>query len=248
MVRLVSALLLGVGVLSCMGVDMAMRMCVCMRVQRMGDKASVGNCTALTGMPVRLQWQLAVPVRMQGDRSCACCCQRRLCPVSLVLILTPGSLRPLCSANRYGFNPGSNLMISTEVAAVTVSRVAVTTTLSASAGGISVLFYKYFRHHVWDTSAVCNGVLGGLVAITGPCAVVEPWAALICGFCAGLFMYFGEWFILHICKIDDPVSAIAVHGFCGMFGVFFTGLMAKPFYVAEVYGGYSFKDSYTEKR
>ena len=147
----------------------------------------------------------------------------------------------------YGFNPGSNLTISSEVAAVTVSRIAVTTTLSAAAGGLSVLFFKYLRHRVWDTNAVCNGVLAGLVAITAPCAVVEPWAALICGVCAGLFMSFGEWLMLHVCKIDDPVSAIAVHGFAGAFGVFFTGLMAKPAYVYEVYGGYAFGDSYSEK-
>ena len=147
----------------------------------------------------------------------------------------------------YGFNPGSNLMISTAAASVIVARVAVTTTLSAAAGGISVLFYKHLRNHVWDTNDLCNGVQAGLVAITAPCAVVEPWAAIICGFCAGLFMYFGEWLMLHVCKIDDPVSAIATNGFGGVFCVFFTGLMAKPAYVYETYGSYAFGNSNAEK-
>lgn len=42
----------------------------------------------------------------------------------------------------YGFNPGSNLMVSSSTAAVVVSRIAVTTTLSAAAGGLTALGYR----------------------------------------------------------------------------------------------------------
>lgn len=31
-----------------------------------------------------------------------------------------------------------------------------------------------------------NGCLGGLVSVTGSCGVIEPWAAVITGFVAGL--------------------------------------------------------------
>jgi Amt family ammonium transporter len=37
-------------------------------------------------------------------------------------------------------------------------------------------------------------------------------------------------------QIDDPVSAFALHGGVGIFGVLFPGLLARPEYVEEVYG------------
>lgn len=43
---------------------------------------------------------------------------------------------------------------------------AVCTALAGGAGGIAALLFTYFRTRTWDTEAVCNGVLSGLVAIT----------------------------------------------------------------------------------
>jgi ammonium transporter, Amt family len=43
------------------------------------------------------------------------------------------------------------------------------------------------------------------------------------------------WVFLKL-RIDDPLSAAPMHGFGGMWGVFFTGLLAKEEYIAEAYG------------
>nr|AAM43910.1 putative amt protein [Chlamydomonas reinhardtii] len=140
----------------------------------------------------------------------------------------------------YGFNPGSNLTIATTASAIVVSRVAVTTTLSAGAAGLTGLFWRYMRTSTWDTVLVCNCCLAGLVGITCSCSVVEPWAALICGFVAA-FVFIGfEYVVLYKMKIDDPVSAVALHLFCGVWGLLFPGLLAQPTYVADVYGAYGF--------
>ncbi|EFJ40314.1 hypothetical protein VOLCADRAFT_69712 [Volvox carteri f. nagariensis] len=136
----------------------------------------------------------------------------------------------------FGFNPGSNLIISTPLAAQTVSRVAVCTAMSAGAGGVGMLLYKYLVTRSWDTVAVCNGVLAGLVAVTGASAVIEPWAAIICGLIAAVLFCLFDYLTLYVLKIDDPVSAFPLHGGVGMFGVLFPGLLARPDYVQQVYG------------
>lgn len=39
---------------------------------------------------------------------------------------------------------------------------------------------------------------------------------------------------------DDPVSAVALHMACGVWALLFTGLLAKPQYVRDVYGSHGF--------
>jgi Amt family ammonium transporter len=71
-----------------------------------------------------------------------------------------------------------------------------------------------------------NGALAGLVAITAPCAFVEPWAALVIGGIGGYLVVRGVE-ILDKLQIDDPVGAVPVHGFCGVWGTIAVGLFGK---------------------
>jgi Amt family ammonium transporter len=122
----------------------------------------------------------------------------------------------------YGFNPGSTL---SALDFEGIGRVAANTTLAASAGGLMAMFWVYPRSKKWDLGMTCNGLLGGLVAITCPCYWVSPAGAVIIGLLAGivvpLSVDFMEW-----CKVDDPIGAIAVHGFCGIWGTLSLGLFA----------------------
>jgi ammonia channel protein AmtB len=43
------------------------------------------------------------------------------------------------------------------------------------------------------------------------------------------------WLFLKL-RIDDPLSAAPMHGFGGLWGIFFTGLLAKQEYVQQAYG------------
>lgn len=124
----------------------------------------------------------------------------------------------------YGFNPGSALGLSGNGALI-AANCAVTTTLAAAGGCITtlaiLLIQNYFStgHMVWDVIGAGNGALGGLVGITAACAVVEAWAAVAIGVVAG-FIYVGASnFVAHVIKVDDPLDAIAVHAFCGMWGL-----------------------------
>ena len=71
-----------------------------------------------------------------------------------------------------------------------------------------------------------NGALAGLVAITAPCAFVEPWAAIAIGAVGGVLVVFGVMFLDKI-GVDDPVGAVPVHGFNGIWGTLSIGLFGK---------------------
>lgn len=124
----------------------------------------------------------------------------------------------------FGFNPGSAGGLSGN-GAIVAANCAVTTTLSAAGGCVTTLALLLLKnyistgHVVWDVIGAGNGALGGLVGITAACSVVEAWAAVIIGVIAG-FVYVGSsYFVAHIIKVDDPLDAVAVHAFCGAWGL-----------------------------
>lgn len=141
----------------------------------------------------------------------------------------------------YGFNPGSFTKILSAYPAggyygqwSAIGRTAVTTTLAGCTAALTTLFGKRILSGHWNVTDVCNGLLGGFAAITAGCSVVEPWAAIICGFVASLVLI-GCNKLAEILKFDDPLEAAQLHGGCGTWGVIFTALFATEKYVREVY-------------
>jgi Amt family ammonium transporter len=122
----------------------------------------------------------------------------------------------------YGFNPGSTLSAMDYDG---IGRVALNTTLAASAGGLIAVFFGYWRTEKWDVGLAINGFLGGLVAITAPCYWVEPLGAVIIGAVAGLVVPLATDALEHL-RIDDPVGAVPVHLACGIWGTWAVGLFA----------------------
>jgi Amt family ammonium transporter len=78
-----------------------------------------------------------------------------------------------------------------------------------------------------DISMMLNGALGALVAITAASGFVAPWAAIVIGIGSGFIAVFGVIWVESI-GIDDPIGAVAVHGFSGVWGTLATGLFAVP--------------------
>ena len=140
----------------------------------------------------------------------------------------------------YGFNPVSTLAFEYME---TAARVAVTTTLGAAAGGVTALSIHYSLTKSLDVGPMCNGILAGLVSITGNCVVIEPWAAALIG-AIGAAIYYGFSALLRKLKIDDPLDASSVHGACGAWGVIAAGLFAKQKYVLNDYGAEGGADDY----
>jgi Amt family ammonium transporter len=105
------------------------------------------------------------------------------------------------------------------------------TTLAACAGGIAAEFVSYYMVRKWDTAAIVNGFLAGLVAITCPCYWVSDVGSIILGGVAGVLVI-GAMELLEHLRIDDPVGAWPVHGVCGIWGTLSLGLFACGQYSA----------------
>lgn len=117
----------------------------------------------------------------------------------------------------YGFNCGSTTAMSGG-ASNTAALVAMTTTLSAASGGMTVFLGRMLASRTHDVCGLANGILAGLVSITAGCDGVYGWAAVCIGFIGGL-VYLGISRLLTKLQIDDPVDAFAIHGACGAWGV-----------------------------
>jgi Amt family ammonium transporter len=122
----------------------------------------------------------------------------------------------------YGFNPGSTL---SAIDAAGIGRVATNTTLAAAAGGLSAMLFVYPRLKKWDMGITINGFLGGLVAVTCPCYYVNAFGAVVIGLIGGIVVVLGIDLIEHL-RIDDPIGAVAVHGFAGIWGTWSLGLFS----------------------
>jgi Amt family ammonium transporter len=126
----------------------------------------------------------------------------------------------------FGFNTGSTLAASD----LRIGVIAINTMLSSAAGALAAILYLWHRYNKPDVAMACNGLLGGLVAITAPCAFVTPAAAVLIGAIAGLIVVASVLEVERRFRIDDPVGAISVHGVCGAWGALALGIFADGSY------------------
>ncbi|MBN2404018.1 MAG: ammonium transporter [Coriobacteriia bacterium] len=122
----------------------------------------------------------------------------------------------------FGFNPGSTMAADPEA----ISRIMVTTNVSAAAGALAATALAWRLLGKPDVGMTINGALAGLVGITASCAFVSVGSSLVIGALSGLLIVVGVLFLDKV-KWDDPVGAIAVHGMGGIFGTLAVGLFAQ---------------------
>ena len=121
----------------------------------------------------------------------------------------------------FGFNAGSTLSAT----APNLALVAMNTQLAAAAGGLVGFLVPLLRSERCDAPMAMNGGLAGLVAITAGCAYVSPVSAALIGALAGVLVNVAFPLVERL-RVDDPVGAIAVHGFNGVWGVLAVGIFA----------------------
>ncbi|MDG3087164.1 ammonium transporter [Vibrio hannami] len=137
----------------------------------------------------------------------------------------PGSNMPLATLGTFilwlgwfGFNGGSQLMVSDFENATAVGQIFLNTNAAAAAGAIAAMLVCKTMWGKADLTMILNGALAGLVAITADPLSPSPIASVIIGVVAGALVVFSIIGMDKV-KIDDPVGAISVHGVCGFFGI-----------------------------
>lgn len=128
----------------------------------------------------------------------------------------------------FGFNAGSTVSGNDQSIAI----IFITTNLAAAAGAIGAMLISYTLWKRFDVYMTLNGVIAGLVAITAGCANMGPSMAILTGLIGGFVVVLAANFLENTLKIDDPVGAIAAHGFTGAWGTIAVGLFAQ-----EEFGG-----------
>jgi len=138
----------------------------------------------------------------------------------------PGANMPLATLGTFilwlgwfGFNGGSELMVSNVDEANAVAQVFLNTNMAAAGGAIAAAIVAKLLFGKMDLSMALNGALAGLVSITAEPLAPSAELATLIGALGGVLVVFSI-LALDRMKIDDPVGAISVHGVVGIWGLF----------------------------
>ena len=120
----------------------------------------------------------------------------------------------------YGFNGAACTSVEQ------MGSVFLTTTVAPAVATCTTMIFTWIKYGKPDVSMSLNASLAGLVAITAPCDTTDCLGAAIIGLVSGLLVVFGVWFLDNVLHIDDPVGAVAVHMFNGIWGTIAVGLFS----------------------
>ncbi|ADD67579.1 ammonium transporter [Denitrovibrio acetiphilus DSM 12809] len=120
----------------------------------------------------------------------------------------------------FGFNGGSTLAINDNVPIIIAN-----TTLAGAAGGISAMFFSWYKYGMPKVEHIINGVVAGLVAICAGCNLFNELAGFAVGFVAGILCVMA---MLYLEKrlIDDVIGAVPAHLVAGVWGTLSIALFA----------------------
>ena len=155
----------------------------------------------------------------------------------------PGSNIPIAALGAwilwlgwFGFNGGSELIISDEASAIAVSQVFMNTNMSAAGGVVAALLTSLVLTGKSDVTMAINGAIAGLVAITAGPSAPTGGEAVIIGAIGGVLVYFSILFFEKTLKMDDPVGAISAHGSVGIYGVMVVPFTSDASFLWQFYG------------
>ncbi len=135
----------------------------------------------------------------------------------------------------FGFNGGSLRNAHPELLGLVVTN----TAIGGACGGLGAMLATAALFRKPDLTMAINGVLTGLVSVTGAADLLLPHHAVLAGAIAGLLVVAGV-LLLDRCQIDDPVGAIPVHGLGGLWGTLVPALLAGASWQWQLLGALTY--------
>ncbi|MCF3640068.1 ammonium transporter [Rhizobium sp. TRM95111] len=120
-----------------------------------------------------------------------------------------------------GFNGGSTTQARPDVATIIMNTV-----LAGGVGATVGYALGWYQDRVYLPEKANCGMLGGLVAVTAGCQVLEPLGAMVIGALGSIAAIEVNRLLEERLKIDDAVGAIGVHGGAGVVGTIGLALLA----------------------
>ncbi len=142
----------------------------------------------------------------------------------------------------FGFNVGTAATVidgaTFELADFSyVGSVAAVTALGMGLGAIGAASVSLYLNNKVDTLYVANGMLAGLVGVTGPTDLITPMGAIAIGFLAGAQLPIVFRLVENKLKIDDVCAVFPVHGSAGMLGLIIYPLWSNASGATVIGGG-----------
>jgi len=136
----------------------------------------------------------------------------------------------------YGFNVGTQATIVSGDGfnGAALGRVVLVTTLGMGGGGVAAMVVSAVWQGKPDPLWTANGLLAGLVGVTGAVPHVTWWGGLLIGIIVGALVLPTFRWTVDSLKIDDVCGVFAVHGGAG--GI---GTILIPFLAAGSGGGWT---------
>ena len=131
----------------------------------------------------------------------------------------------------YGFNVGTNATIvsfgddGVFFTGAGLGRVALVTTLGMGGGGVAAMAVSAYWQGKPDPLWTANGILAGLVGVTGAVPHVTWWGGLLIGLLVGALVLPTFRWTVDTLKIDDVCGVFAVHGGAGGIGTILIPLL-----------------------
>jgi len=132
----------------------------------------------------------------------------------------------------YGFNVGTQgAVLSAENGEAVfngaiLGRIALTTTLAMGAGIVASALVTGFWKGKADPLFTANGLVAGLVAVTGAAAHVTWWGAIVIGLVGGAQVPVVYFWVVNELNVDDVCGVFAVHGSAGALGTLLVPVFA----------------------
>src|SRR4029450_9856643 len=141
-----------------------------------------------------------------------------MAPHNLVLTLIGTSL---LWVGWFGFNAGSALS-SGELAGSAMLN----THISAAVAALVWMSVEWASRGKPSVLGILSGAVAGLGTITPAAGYVEPGAAMVIGFAAGLICYWASVVVKTKLGYDDSLDVFGVHGVGGILGTILAGVFA----------------------